>query len=200
MNKLLALLVLTVTIYGQEYVGSHKCKACHRKSSSGAQYKVWEKTNHAHAFETLKTDEAIQVANEHGIKGNPWEAPECVICHTTGFENGGYEIKDAVFWDQVDSRGRPAKDVKRMTGLQGVGCEVCHGPGSEYKSKKKMEAIFQGVLDGEELGMFVPSEEVCLQCHNSDAPSFNGFDYKESYHIIAHPYPDGFREAEAVEK
>lgn len=200
MNKLLALLALSVVLYGQEYVGSHKCKICHRKASSGAQYSVWEETNHAHAYETLRTDKAIKIAKGQGVEGNPWEAAECVRCHTTGFGKGGYEIRGASFWEELDSRGKPTKGVKRMRGLQGVGCESCHGPGSQYKSKKKMEAIFRGELDGEELGMQVPTEEVCRQCHNSEATGKGEFVFKESYQKIAHPYPEEYRAENAAEK
>lgn len=82
-----------------------------------------------------------------------------------------------------------------MAGLQGVGCEVCHGPGSKYKSKQKMEAIFYGDIDGKKIGYSVPSEETCIQCHNENSPNFEGFNFEETIHEIQHPYPDGFRES-----
>lgn len=194
MKKIVFFLMLTI-LFGQEYVGSKKCKSCHKKKFSGAQYKVWENSIHANAFETLKTPEAIETAIGLGINTNPWETPECVRCHVTGFDNGGYEIKGDEFWSQITDKGKPTKEVKRMTGLQGVGCEACHGPGSKYKSKTKMEAIFYGDISGTKLGYTIPIEDTCKQCHNEKSPNFAGFKFEEKLHEIQHPYPDGFRES-----
>ncbi|MBT3217233.1 MAG: hypothetical protein HOD97_03985 [Candidatus Marinimicrobia bacterium] len=191
--KIFILLMATSLSFGQEYVGSKKCKSCHNKEKSGAQYVVWNKSPHAHSYETLKTPAAKETAINLGITTNPWETPECVRCHTTAFGKGGYELKDEAFWNQVTKKDKPTKDVKRMAGLQNVGCEACHGPGSKYKSKKKMDHIFYGKIDQEKFGLITPSEKVCKQCHNEESPNFKAFDYEKSYAAIAHPYPDGFR-------
>jgi len=61
MKKIVFFLMLTI-LFGQEYVGSKKCKSCHKKKFSGAQYKVWENSKHSNAFETLKTPEAIETS------------------------------------------------------------------------------------------------------------------------------------------
>ncbi len=52
-----------------EYVGAAKCKMCHNKTSTGAQYKIWAASKHAHAMEALKGDEA--------------KNPKCLKCHST---------------------------------------------------------------------------------------------------------------------
>lgn len=196
MNKVILLVLMIASLVGQDYIGNKKCKSCHKKKSSGAQYLKWEETNHANAFDVLKTPEAKEVAEQKGIKTNPWETPECVRCHTTGFGKGGYEIKDQAFWDQVTDRGKPTKAVKRMLALQNVGCEVCHGPGGDYKSKKTMKAISFGDITMESVGMIKPSKETCVQCHNEESPSFHGFDFDEYFPKISHPFPDGYREAQ----
>ncbi len=193
MKKIVFFLILTI-LFGQDYVGSKKCKSCHKKKSSGAQYKIWEETAHANSFEVLKTPEAKKTAEELGIETNPWETPQCVKCHTTGYGEGGYEIKEAAFWVQKTEKGKPTKEVKRMTALQHVGCEVCHGPGSEYKSKKKMNAIFHENITMESVGLLIPSEKTCVKCHNEESPTFALFDYESFYTRISHPYPEGFRE------
>jgi hypothetical protein len=59
------------------YVGDRRCKVCHL-----ATFKAWEKTAHAHAFETLKNEER--------------KNPICIACHTTGYGAGGYGSKDMV--------------------------------------------------------------------------------------------------------
>lgn len=52
-----------------EYIGAAKCKTCHNKPSTGAQYKQWVGTKHATAMESLKGDER--------------EDPNCLKCHST---------------------------------------------------------------------------------------------------------------------
>ncbi|NIR47081.1 cytochrome C554, partial [candidate division KSB1 bacterium] len=147
------------------------CKPCHLTKKSGAQFKIWEDGPHAKAFETLKTPEAKKVAKEAGIEGDPASAKECVRCHVTAFG--------------VDEKLK----TSRLTMEEGVSCEACHGPGSEYKSKKIIEAIYKGELDGAEYGLIEPTAEVCTQCHNEESPTFKGFDYEKMAAKIAHPVP-----------
>lgn len=198
MKRIVTVMVVSVCLIGAqdtlqtqvfEYIGSGGCKACHSSSKKGAQYKIWAEGVHAKAFETLKTEEAEKIAKEKGLKVPASEAPECINCHTTGFGKGGYEVKDAEFWNPPEDDRDANRAVKRMAGLQGVGCEACHGPGSEYKSKKTMEAVFTGTLKGESVGLIKPTEEVCTGCHNENSPVYKPFKYEERVKEIAHPYP-----------
>lgn len=52
-----------------EYIGAAKCKTCHNKPSTGAQYKQWAETKHATAMESLQ--------------GAEKEDPKCIKCHST---------------------------------------------------------------------------------------------------------------------
>jgi len=77
---------------GSKFVGSKVCRDCHTKA-----YEVWEKSDHAHAYDSL-------------IKGRPelkdrWVSriydPECLSCHTTGWHpqdvlrySTGFESKE----------------------------------------------------------------------------------------------------------
>lgn len=103
-----------------EYVGERRCKVCHL-----ATFKSWEKTGHAHAFETLKEEER--------------KNPICIACHTTGYGIGGYEAKETVV-DLTDvqceschgpgslySRSSVMRDRKRSEelGLVKIGPETC---------------------------------------------------------------------------
>ena len=63
------------------YVGVKKCKMCHKGEKRGNVFEKWEKGPHADAFGKLKDAD----------KKNP----ECLACHTTGFNKGGYKIGDA---------------------------------------------------------------------------------------------------------
>lgn len=172
-----------------EYVGVSKCKMCHNKTEKGAQYTKWLESPHAKTFETLKSDESATIAADKGISGNAWEAAECLVCHTTGFGNGGYEVKDADFWNPAADDKVGAKAVKLMKSLQSVGCESCHGPGSAYKSSKVKKAILAGEITAASVGLLEVSEATCLTCHNEKSPTFKGFNFEEKFAKIAHPYP-----------
>ena len=52
-----------------DYIGAGKCKMCHNKPATGAQYKQWQGTKHAKAMESLKGDEKND--------------PKCLKCHST---------------------------------------------------------------------------------------------------------------------
>jgi len=193
MRYLIVLMILMSGLIAQdhEYVGSTKCKSCHKKAESGDQWNKWLEGPHAGAFETLKSDAALKIGKERGLTTTPDKAPECVVCHTTGFDKGGYAIMDDEFWAQTTSKGKPTKEVKLMKALQSVGCENCHGPGSDYKSKKVMMGITDGSIDGASVGLVKPVESTCKGCHNENSPSYKGFDFAEMYKKIAHESPEG---------
>lgn len=193
MRYLIVLMILMGSLAAEdfEYIGSSKCKSCHKKAETGDQWNKWLDGPHAGAFETLKSDAALKIGKEKGLETTPDKAPECVVCHTTGFEKGGYAIMDEDFWAQKTSKGKPTKEVKLMEALKGVGCENCHGPGSEYKGRKVMQGISDGSIDGASVGLWTPDEKTCTGCHNEKSPSFKGFNFEEMYKKIAHPNPNG---------
>jgi len=186
---LFVLLPIIVIAQNIEYVGSSSCKMCHNKDAKGAQYTKWKSSSHAGSFETLKSDKAVQIANEKGIKGNAWEVSECLTCHTTGFGKDGYEIKDESFWTPNVDDKLGNKAVKRMMGLQSVGCESCHGAGNKYKSKKIMVAVYTGEIDGSTVGLERVDEETCIVCHNDSSPTFKPFNFEERIEKIGHSIP-----------
>ena len=154
------------------YVGVKKCMPCHMNPKKGAQYKQWQSTNHSKAYETLASEQSKKVAAEAGVEGNPQEAAECLTCHVTGYEAPD-ELKTATY---------------DMT--NGVGCELCHGPGSAYWKMPVMMGISKGTMEASEYGLVtVPKEDNCVRCHNEESPTFKGFDYEEMYPKISHPNP-----------
>lgn len=176
-----------------EYVGTNKCKACHSSKKKGAQYKLWKETKHAKAFDLLLTEEAKHIAKERGLANTPDKAPECLECHTVGFGSGGYEIMDGEFWSPAEDDRDGKKAVKRMENLKNVGCENCHGPGSAYKKKKIMEAIFAETVSGDEYGLSKATEVTCKKCHNERSPSYKPFNFEERIAEITHPFPDSMK-------
>jgi hypothetical protein len=169
MKSILTLLVLAacvvfLTMPGvaqNKYVGVKVCSPCH-KASTGDQFGIWSKSLHAQAFKNLQSKAADEIAKKKGLKTAAAASPECLECHVTP---GEPKLQD-----------------------DGVGCEVCHGPGSNYKSmsvmKDKAKAIAAGlVLNKDEAAM----EKACKKCHNEKSPTFKSFDIKKMWDKIKHP-------------
>lgn len=150
---LTALVTLPAAAQDHAYVGTKNCRKCHIK-----QYKSWQETKMANAFETLKPDVVAERKTELGLDpAKDYSAdPECVRCHVTGFgkEGGFVSIEDT-------------------PDLANVGCEMCHGAGGTYtqdgymtlknKEYKRADLVKVGLND--------PIDEVtCIQCHNEDVP------------------------------
>jgi hypothetical protein len=154
-----------------EFEGVDGCKMCHKKDKSGDQYGKWLEGPHAGAYEALASDAAKAIATEKGL-GNPQEAAECLKCHVTAAG--------------VD----PARLGSKYKVEDGVGCESCHGPGSEYKSMKVMKAITAGETDAASVGLVKPTAETCTGCHNEESPTFKGFDFAEYSKKIDHSIPE----------
>jgi cytochrome c553 len=135
------------------YIGTKNCRKCHIK-----EYKSWQETTMANAFETLKPGVKAERKTELGLdpaKDYTTDA-ECVRCHVTGYgKEGGFT------------------SIADTPDLAGVGCEMCHGAGGTYtqdgymtlknKEYKRADLI--------KVGLNHPIEEsTCTQCHNEDVP------------------------------
>jgi len=88
------------------------------------------------------------------------DSVECLECHTTGVKADG-------------------------TLLPGVGCEACHGPGSEYRKMRIMKNKELAVQHG----LLVQTEAVCVGCHNEKSPTFKQFNYSETNIEDIHTMP-----------
>lgn len=153
-----------------KYIGSAKCaKMCHKGEKKGKQYELWQQRKHARAFKILGTDTAKIVAKSTGIKKDPQKADECLRCHVTAFG-----VKKELI-------------EKTCTNEEGVGCEACHGPGSEYRKLSAMKNHDKAVANG----LVEQNEAVCTRCHNKESPTYKPFtSYEEEVKKIAHPIPE----------
>jgi hypothetical protein len=152
-----------------QYIGAAKCKMCHNTAAQGKQYDIWAASPHAKAFELLKSEKALAQAKAKGI-ADPQKDPACLKCHSTAFAVSG--------------------EGATITQEEGVSCESCHGPGSEYKSKKVKEGIKAGTIKAESVGLWTVSEKTCTTCHIAEGnENFKGFKYEEAVKKIAHPKP-----------
>jgi YVTN family beta-propeller protein len=71
--------------------------------------------------------------------------------------------------------------LERYSIHEGVGCEACHGPGSDYSA----EATMKDRTKAHAAGLKKITPEICLTCH-ADAHG-KPFDYEKAVAVIAHP-------------
>jgi hypothetical protein len=162
----------TLMTGGFQYVGAKTCQECHEDSVSdfpqGASV-VWQKHFHSSAYQTLKRDYTKEIAQRaRGIEdpANDWR---CVKCHVTAL-------------GAAPSQLGPGYNEE-----EGVGCEVCHGPGGSYAQ----EDHGPDIANREAMGFRVlrnldERREVCTSCHNAASPTFKGFDLRQFSRKIAH--------------
>ena len=84
-------------IAGEKYLGETNCRRCHE-----AEYQKWSTQAHAHAFQTLVTNQRDST-------------PECLPCHVVGMGSSGGFISKQSTPDLVN-----------------VQCESCHGMGTRH--------------------------------------------------------------------
>ena len=122
------------------FAGEEVCKTCHAK-----EHKIWQDSKHAQAYEEL---EAVSKAFD----------PDCIVCHTVGFEKTGGFIDSAV-----------------TANLINVQCESCHGASREHASSGGSKPVGNHQW---------PNEKICAQCHvGSHSP---GFKFKTYWPKITH--------------
>lgn len=88
------------------FVGNAACAECHEEA-----FPLWEKSKHAHAWETLEA------------AGKQFHL-NCVGCHVTGYEQPGGVCR-----------------LDKVAGREDVGCESCHGPGSLHAEAPERDNI-----------------------------------------------------------
>ncbi len=112
------------------YTGADACQGCHQKAAQ-----IWRESLHSRAFQQLEE------------VGKAFD-PDCIVCHTVGFEQPGGYI-----------------DTRLTMHLLDVQCESCHGPGREHvesQGKKPTPHASWG------------REKICGQCHTQPhSPEFN---------------------------
>ena len=114
----------------QVYATEQTCLTCHAK-----EHAVWSKTGHGRAYAALE-------------EVNKSFDPECLVCHTTGFEKPGGFISEI--------------DTPKLKNVQ---CEMCHGARLEHTQNP------QG-------GFAEEAKAACGTCHvKKHSPKFNFSQY-----------------------
>lgn len=157
-----------------QFIGVKKCKMCHKKEKKGFQYEIWLESAHSKAYETLATAEAMELGKKNGVS-DPQKDSKCLRCHTTGHD------------------APSALKGKKYDLSEGVGCESCHGAGGDYYKSKVMKGIRNGTIEAKSVGLIIPNEETCRECHNAQGPMpvKEEFNFKKMWAKIAHPIPEG---------
>jgi YVTN family beta-propeller protein len=150
------------TLPGIKYVGAAACAPCHSPRSGSRAYPTWRMSRHADAYATLGTERAEEIAEEMGVEGDPQTSERCLTCHATG---GG----------EAAGRFLASFDL-----AQGVQCESCHGPGSEYMP----EAVMLDPVASAEAGLVPVDGSVCARCHTDVHGST--FDLETAWPAIDH--------------
>ena len=114
----------------QVFATDSSCKQCHPKA-----HKIWKGSSHGQAYYTLhKVNKAFD--------------PECLVCHTVGFNQQGGFISE--------------NDTPNLKNVQ---CEMCHGPGLDHINNPKS-------------GWNISARQACKKCHvKNHSPKFNFAEY-----------------------
>lgn len=131
-----------------DLVGSQSCESCHEPS-----YRIWRRTPHAKAFQTLAELDPPRQFD-----------PECISCHVIGWHPTQYFPYEGGY-----------KSLEETPHLIDVGCESCHGPGGNHN-----RAELHGTDEEKERYrklMIVTKDESrdgqCATCHDLDnSPDF----------------------------
>ena len=159
------------------YVGAQACAPCHEGRHMGDQFTRWYLSKHASAYTSLSKPEAKQIALLSGIPMDPQKSAMCLGCHATGAEAEDWE-KDETFSEK-----------------EGVSCEKCHGPGSEYMDARVMTSREAAV----KAGLIIPTRDYCLMCHKEKGSHTRvlkrpPLDMEKAWNEIAHPTPENWVE------
>ena len=145
------------------YVGTEGCK-CHKSEISD-----WERSKHAQAYELLMPGKQKSKKKKAGLDPDKDYSNDekCLPCHVTGLKKpGGFR----------DSASTPA--------MAGVGCESCHGAGSEYRGLHKDKSLTFTRDEAKEMGALYGSVDpkVCDTCHShADNPFTAKIDAKYNF-------------------
>jgi YVTN family beta-propeller protein len=151
------------------YVGAEVCGGCHGGPKRD-QLDRWYLSPHARAYAALALPEAAEIARISGIDEDPFSSPICLGCHATASDVEAWELD-------------PTFHIS-----DGVQCERCHGPGSEYMAAEVMADLEAAMA----AGLQKPDSRTCMVCHKEKGSHTAvlevwPFDSEEALARIAHP-------------
>jgi Secretion system C-terminal sorting domain len=175
----------TTKIYAADFVGVGRfggiaaqypnCMSCHGATPSFVNiYNKWEQTGHANMFR-FNIDSG---SASYGLN--------CFPCHTVGYnhnlkvDNHGFDDVAAVLgwvWQGPPHAGK-WDSLKTMfpslVAFATIGCENCHGPGSEHAASGDTNRISISY-----------DANMCGQCHDSPTHHIKNYQFNQSAHSQA---------------
>ena len=163
------------------YIGAQACGKCHDGPTMGYQHSKWLLSAHARSYAVLALPESKEIVKLSGITEEPTKARMCLGCHATASEEEDWER---------------AEGFRMEDGMQ---CEACHGPGSEYATMEIMQNKAKAIANG----LKIQKKEDCLMCHRVKGsheavlkrPPFN---LDQAWETIAHLTPKDSPTMEAI--
>ena len=175
----------TIKIYSADFVGVGNfqgvpavypnCMSCHQGMTEFLNiFNEWKETGHANVF-------------RYNIdSGSAGYGVNCFPCHTVGYnhnlrvDNHGFDDVAATLGWVWQGPPNPGKwdSLKTMfpslVAFAGIGCENCHGPGSEH------------ALGGDTNKISISyKSDMCGQCHDSPTHHIKNYQYNQSLHSEA---------------
>ncbi len=165
-----------------KYAGSKLCMACH-KATNAQQVSGWAASAHAHAmWKVAEPGEGAQIVADFS-KAPPFAQDTAAYVLGVGrrqqaFLDSDFKVLPGKWSVKTKSWGpQPAVDAKNnclgchTTGYQpataewkemGVGCEMCHGPGSTHAGSSDKKGTISSLTDLD------PAHQamVCARCHS----------------------------------
>jgi hypothetical protein len=145
------------------FVGASGCKDCHKKA-----YRIWYERglDHVHAHANA-TKSIVNLGRQYD--------PECLSCHTTGWEPQKYFPYVTGF-----------QSLEQTPDLVGNGCENCHGPGAAHVAAELGNQM-QPKLEFREAMKITrgwAATDLCIKCHDPDnSPEF---DFEKYWPLVEH--------------
>jgi len=147
------------------YVGSKACAGCHK-----TEYQDWQRSVHAKSMELLAPGKKGGPKHKAGLDPDKDynKDEKCLKCHTTGYKKAGGFV-----------------DINTTPDLAGVGCEMCHGAGSDYREIHKQKMLDFKSAETRAAGQTYASkgDKVCENCHNNDSPFKSSVDSKYAFKL-----------------
>ena len=126
-------------------------------------------------------------------------AKKCALCHKKdGVYPSWMETKHAKAWDALSEADQKNEKCVgcHTTGttakgelLEGVQCEACHGPGSDFFKMSIMKDKEKAIANG----LIIPDSTTCMKCHNKDVPAQfqpkGGYNFAEMMKTGLHTMP-----------
>lgn len=168
-----------------QYVGAGGCSApaCHGSVRQLTQTPVWQneysiwvtQDKHSHAYDNLNNPVAIRMAKILGLPAAN-SAQKCLACHS------------------IDAS--PSARATTFDGSDGVGCENCHGPASQWLGPHTTarwtheQSLKLGMYDTRDL---VSRTNRCLECHLGTKDKY------VDHEMLAAGHPDLYFELDSFE-